>query len=176
MKIIITENQFKLLLENKSLVDSILDKINRDGISSLTSDEKNYLKQLKNDEVDKGLEKWLLDDSDNTFDDEGNKLQYDEFDDDEYLFNNKGKLKRIITNFLGEPFTNNSDWSGYLVWAIGDNELEGLFLIINNDDETVELIDRKVIDDDDYDDDILMSAINGRQFYKIIMKIKNATT
>jgi hypothetical protein len=174
MRIIITENQFKLLLENKSLVDSILDKINRDGISSLTSDEKNYLKQLKNDEVDKGLEKWLLDDSDNTFDDEGNKLQYDEFDDDEYLFNNKGKLKRIITNFLGEPFTNNSDWGGYFVWAIGDNELEGLFLIINNDDETVELIDRKVIDD--YDDDILMSAINGRQFYKIIMKIKNATT
>jgi len=178
MKIIISESQFRLLNENKSLIDSILDKINKSGMSSLTSDERNYLKQIKNNNVDKGLEKWLLDDDDNTFDDSGNKLQYDEFNYDEYLFNNKSKLKRIIKNFLGEPFTNNADWGGYLVWPIGNNKFEGLFLIIDDDSDSVELIERKLVDEDYYDD-IINSAANGEEFYNIIMKvmkIKNATT
>lgn len=175
MKIIITENQFKLLVENNSLIDLLLDKINRSGKSSLTPDERKYLSQHSNDEVDQGLEKWLLSDDENTFDDEGNKLQYDEFDFDEYILNNKSKLKRIINKFLGKPFTNNADWGGYLVWSIGDDEFEGLFLIINDDSDSVELLERKFIDDE-YEDNILMSAINGREFYKIIMKIKNATT
>jgi hypothetical protein len=173
MKIIITEDQFKLLVENKSLVDSLLDKINRSGKSSLSSDEKMYLNQHSNDEVDKGLEKWLLSDDEDTFDDEGNKLQYDEFEFDENILVNKSKLKRIINKFLGKSFTNNADWGGYLVWPIGDNNFEGLFLVLG--DDSVELLKRKLIDDE-YEDDIIMSAINGREFYKIIMKIKNATT
>lgn len=173
MKIIISETQLKLIVESQSLVNSLLDKINRSGKSELTSDELKYLNQYSNDNVDKDLEKWLLSKEDNTFDDEGNKLQYDEFDDYENIFINKNKLKRIIKKFLGKPFTNNADWGGYLVWPISDNRFEGLFLLLS--DDSVELLERELIDDE-YDDNILMSAENGKEFYKIIMKIKNATT
>ena len=174
MKIIINEIQLKLLVENSQLVDSLLDKINISGLSSLSSDERKYLNQLKNNEIDYNLEKWLLDDDEDTFDEDGNKLKYDEFDFDEYILTNESKLIRIINKFLDKkPFTNNADWGGNLVWPISGNKFEGIFLLLG--DDSVELIKRTLIDEDYYDE-ILMSAINGRQFYKILMKIKNATT
>ena len=42
-KIIITENQLRLLLENQEYVDSLLDKIGTKGVESLTPSEKKYL-------------------------------------------------------------------------------------------------------------------------------------
>ena len=45
-KIIITENQLRLLLENQEYVNSLLDKIGTKGIESLTPSEKKYLDGL----------------------------------------------------------------------------------------------------------------------------------
>lgn len=45
-KIIITESQLKVLLENEEYLNSILDKINKQGIDSLTPSEKKYLNGL----------------------------------------------------------------------------------------------------------------------------------
>lgn len=174
MKIIINENQLKLLVENMDLVNLLLDKINQSGMSSLTYDERKYLSQLNNNEVDNELEQWLLNDDEDTFDEDGNKLKYDEFDFEEDILTNESKLIRIINKFLDKkPFRNNADWGGNLVWPISGNKFEGLFLYLG--DDSLELLKRELIDDDYYDD-ILMSAINGRQFYKLLMKIKNATT
>ena len=40
MKIIITESQYKFLVENQEVVDRILDKISEVGYESLSIDEK----------------------------------------------------------------------------------------------------------------------------------------
>lgn len=45
-KIIITENQLNLLLENQEYINSLLDKIGSEGIESLTPSEKRYLDGL----------------------------------------------------------------------------------------------------------------------------------
>jgi hypothetical protein len=49
-KIIITENQLRLLLENQEYVNSLLDKIGTKGIESLTPSEKKYLDGLSSHE------------------------------------------------------------------------------------------------------------------------------
>ena len=49
-KIIITENQLRLLLENQEYVNSLLDKIGAKGIESLTPSEKKYLDGLSSHE------------------------------------------------------------------------------------------------------------------------------
>jgi len=46
MKIIITESQYKFLIENQEVVDRILDKISEKGIKSLSIDEKRYLDEF----------------------------------------------------------------------------------------------------------------------------------
>lgn len=43
MKIIINENQFKVIVENQKVLDAILDKINAEGIDSLTFREREFL-------------------------------------------------------------------------------------------------------------------------------------
>ena len=93
MKIKITESQYNFIInESKSLEDKIYDKIKKKGQSSLTPDEKKYLKQLTNKEVDYELENWLMDDDEDTFDENGNKLKFDEFDFDEDVLLNPKKL------------------------------------------------------------------------------------
>ena len=49
-KIIITENQLRLLLENQEYIDSLLDKITTKGVESLTPSEKKYLDCLSSHE------------------------------------------------------------------------------------------------------------------------------
>ena len=49
-KIIITENQLRLLLENQEYIDSLLDKITTKGVESLTPSEKKYLDGLSSHE------------------------------------------------------------------------------------------------------------------------------
>ncbi len=49
-KIIITENQLRLLLENQEYINSLLDKINDKGIETLTPSEKKYLDGLSSHE------------------------------------------------------------------------------------------------------------------------------
>ena len=43
MKIIITESQYKFLVENQEVVDRILDKISEIGYESLSIEEQKYL-------------------------------------------------------------------------------------------------------------------------------------
>lgn len=49
---VITENQYKKLLENISIVNDILDKISTQGVNSLTPEEKNYLDNYSKGEKD----------------------------------------------------------------------------------------------------------------------------
>ena len=49
---VITENQYKKLLEDISIVNNILDKISTKGINTLTPEEKNYLDNYFKDKKD----------------------------------------------------------------------------------------------------------------------------
>jgi hypothetical protein len=155
------------------LINTILDKINQNGIHSLSYDEKNYLNQYNNNDVDENLKQWLLSDDDYTFNDETReKLLYDEFDGDENIFYNQKKLIRIISKHLNKkPFTSNADWGGAYVWAINSkNNYEGLFLYLG-DDELL-LINRTVNKNEDYEDEVLKNIENSQDLYKTFLKIK----
>jgi hypothetical protein len=47
MKILVSEEQYKILKEYQDILDNILDKISAEGIDSLTHRERTYLKQLE---------------------------------------------------------------------------------------------------------------------------------
>ena len=103
MKIIITESQYRFLVENTQEIDQILDKMGENGYESLSNDEKMTLKSYsewlnkgekgefspqntpKNTDFDdKSGEKWtrtLQDGSEFTF-----KYEYDEVEDEVKLY------------------------------------------------------------------------------------------
>lgn len=47
MKILVSEEQYKILKEYQDVLDNILDKISAEGVDSLTHRERAYLKQLE---------------------------------------------------------------------------------------------------------------------------------
>jgi hypothetical protein len=47
MRILVSEEQYKVLKEYQDVLDNILDKISAEGLDSLTHKEKTYLKQLE---------------------------------------------------------------------------------------------------------------------------------
>ena len=63
--------------ENEENANKILDKVSQNGKESLTPDEKTYLEQYSDNDIDSDLEEWLFSDDDNTFDSNGNKLSFD---------------------------------------------------------------------------------------------------
>jgi hypothetical protein len=168
IKRIIREN---LNEQTNSVVDRILDKINTHGKESLSYDELTFLKQHSSGNIDKNLEVWLLDDSDETFDSEGVKLLYDEFEENEDIFYNKNKLKRIISKHLNKkPFTNNADWGGGLVWNIKSNDnYVGLFLYLGDDDL---VLMKRTLNDDEYNDEIIKNIFNSTELYNSLSQIK----
>jgi len=157
---------------SQDLIDQILDRISKSGKQSLSIDELSYLNQYKKGEFDKGLEKWLLDNSDETFGDNGEKLLYNEFEDGENLFWNRNKLIRVISNFLGKaPFSNNADWGGAHTWNIkGDDYFIGKFIYIG-DDDIIDVVERSLIEDE-YEDDILRTIRTPQELYKLFLDIK----
>lgn len=156
--------------ENEDNVNKILDKVNQDGKESLTPDEKTYLEQYSDGDINPDLEEWLFSDDDNTFDLNGNKLLFDEFDEDDDIFYNTYKLKRIISNHLDKkPFTNNADWGGGYVWNLKkDDDFTGTFLYLGDDELVV--IKRRLVDDEYYDQE-LKSITNSRELYKFLLSL-----
>lgn len=156
--------------ENEENVNKILDKVNQNGRESLTPDEKTYLKQYSDGDINPDLEEWLFSDDDNTFDANGNKLLFDEFEDDEDIFQNTSKLKRVISNHLDKkPFTNNADWGGGYVWNLKkDDDFTGTFLYLGDDELVV--IKRRLVDDEYYDQE-LKSITNSRELYKFLLSL-----
>lgn len=156
--------------ENEENVNKILDKVNQNGRESLTPDEKTYLKQYSDGDINPDLEEWLFSDDNNTFDVNGNKLLFDEFDEDEDIFQNTSKLKRVISNHLDKkPFTNNADWGGGYVWNLKkDDDFTGTFLYLGDDELVV--IKRRLVDDEYYDQE-LKSITNSRELYKFLLSL-----
>lgn len=156
--------------ENEENVNKILDKVNQNGRESLTPDEKTYLKQYSDGDINPDLEEWLFSDDDNTFDANGNKLLFDEFEEDEDIFQNTSKLKRVISNHLDKkPFTNNADWGGGYVWNLKkDDDFTGTFLYLGDDELVV--IKRRLVDDEYYDQE-LKSITNSRELYKFLLSL-----
>lgn len=119
MKIIITESQYRFLVENTQEIDQILDKMNEIGYENLSNDEKMTLKSYsewlnkgekgefttQNDQKntnldDKSGEKWtrkLQDGSEFTF-----KFEYEEIEDDVELY-------------FGVVFWGGTEWVGCIV-------------------------------------------------------------
>jgi hypothetical protein len=160
----------KILLKESSseLIDNILDKISRDGQRSLSFDERTYLDQYNKDSVDKGLEDWLLSDNEDTFDLDGNKLLYSEFEDDEDIFYNNEKLIRFISKKLGKkPFTDNANWGGGLVWSLGNSSnYEGRFLYLG-DDEFVLL--KRTQQGDEYQDVVIRNISSTSDLNNVLL-------
>ena len=156
--------------ENEDNVNKILDKVNQNGRESLTPDEKTYLEQYSDGDINPDLEEWLFSDDDNTFDVNGNKLLFDEFEEDEDIFQNTSKLKRVISNHLDKkPFTNNADWGGGYVWNLKkDDDFTGTFLYLGDDELVV--IKRRLVDDEYYDQE-LKSITNSRELYKFLLSL-----
>jgi hypothetical protein len=161
----------KYLTENINYIDVLLDKINKSGKESLSADENLYLKQYNNQNIDRNLEKWIFSNDELTFDDNDNKLLYDEFEDDEDIFYNENKLIRIISKHLNKkPFTNNADWGGAFVWKIqGNDNFSGIFLVL--DDNELIVIKRTTIDDQ-YDDEIMKNIYNSKDLYRFFLTLK----
>ena len=162
----------EILKENVQLFNKILDKINKEGERNLSYDEKIYLDQYVNKNIDLGLEKWLLSDDEDTFDMYGNKLLFDEFEDDEDIFYNRSKLKRIITKHLNKkPFTNDADWGGGYVWIIdSDNGFTGMFIYLGEDDDLVIL--KRTLVDDEYSDQVIKNITNSKDFYRFLLSLE----
>lgn len=119
MKIIITESQYRFLVENTQEIDQILDKMGENGYESLSNDEKMTLKSYsewlnkgekgeftpqntpKNTDFDdKSGEKWtrtLQDGSEFTF-----KYEYDEVEDEVKLY-------------FGIVYWGGTEWAGCIV-------------------------------------------------------------
>lgn len=156
--------------ENEENVNKILDKVNQDGKESLTPDEKTYLEQYSDGDINPDLEEWLFSDDDNTFDENGNKLSFDEFEEDEDIFQNTSKLKRVISNHLDKkPFTNNADWGGGYVWNLKkDDDFTGIFLYLGDDELVV--IKRRLVGDE-YNDEELKYITNSRELYKFLLSL-----
>ena len=156
--------------ENRENVDQLLDKINKDGKQSLTYDERTYLKQFGEDNIDPGLEEWIFGDDDRTYDADGNKLFYDEYTGDEDIFSNDEKLKRVISKHLDKnPFTNNADWGGGYVWRLkSNNDFVGTFLYLG-DNELVVL--KRTLDGDRYNDEELKYITNSRELYNFLLPL-----
>ncbi len=154
---------------NDTLLNKLLDKINKEGKSALTTDEHEYLKQYNNNNIDKALENWLLDDSEDTINPNTNeKLMFNEFDFDEEVFYIKSKLKRIIKNHFGNPtFSPGADFDGY-AWK---TKYKNVYLFLG--DDNLYLIKRLYNEDGDVEDnDILETIISGKDFYKAVKKLK----
>jgi hypothetical protein len=157
----------EFLNENKENVDLLLDKINMHGKQSLTYDERTYLKQFGEDNIDPSLEEWIFGDDDRTYDGDGNKLFYDEYTGDEDIFSNDEKLKRVISKHLDkDPFTNNADWGGGYVWRLkSKDEFVGTFLYLG-DNELVVL--KRTLDGDRYNDEEIKYIDDSRGLYNFI--------
>lgn len=154
--------------ENEENINKILDKVSQDGKESLTPDEKAYLEQYSDNNVNPELEEWLFSDDDNTFDLDGNKLLFDEFEEDDDIFYNTSKLKRVISNHIDKkPFSNNADWGGGYVWNLKNNDdFTGTFLYLG-DDELVVL--KRTLVDDEYNDEEIKYITNSRELYKFLL-------
>lgn len=154
--------------ENEENVNIILDKVNRHGRQSLTPDEKTYLEQYSDNNVNPELEEWLFSNADDTFDLDDNKLLFDEFEGDDDIFYNTSKLKRVVSKHLKKkPFTNDADWGGGYVWNLKkDDDFTGTFLYLGDDELVV--IKRRLVDDEYYDQE-LKSITNSKELYKFLL-------
>lgn len=152
-------------------INELLDKINKDGIQSLTYDERTYLNQYNNNNIDTELEKWLFSDKEETFDSNSEKLLFDIFEEDEDILYNYDKLKRVITKHIGKkPFTNNADWGGAYVWNINSTDnYTGTFLYLGDDELVV--IKRELENDDEYIDDIKENITDSKGLYKFFLNL-----
>lgn len=166
-----TISEYDKLNENIKIIDNILDKIGKDGKDSLSYDEREFLKQYKNGNINNDLEKWLLNNDDITFNDNGKKLLYDEFEEDEDIFYNREKLKKVISKHLNKkPFTNNADWGGDYVWNINSNSnFEGVFFYLGDDELCI--LKRTFIDDE-YQDEIIKIITNTKELYNSLLTTK----
>jgi hypothetical protein len=159
----------QVLSENTQLIDAILDKIHKSGQNSLSYDERKYLKQHNAGRVNPNLEQWLLDDNDLTFDDYGNKLLYDEFQEDEDIFHNHEKLKRVLTKHLGTPTTNNADWGGGYAWPLKSNDgFSGTFFYLGDDELVMLNRERK---GDHYRDETLSDITTTKELYDSLVQL-----
>lgn len=158
----------------KNLVNKILDKINRVGLSNLSFDERTYLNQFNENSIHPNLENWLNSNKDYTFDDNENKLLYDEFEEDEDIFYNHDKLKRVISKVLNKkPFTNNADWGGADVWGITTNDnFTGLFIYFGEDNDLV-LLKRSFNEEEDYENEIIETITNSKELNNVFLKHEN---
>lgn len=164
----------KLLNENKSenLINKILDKIQAVGFVNISPDEKDYLQQYNNKDINSGLENWLLNDSDETFDLEtGKKLLYSEFEEDEDIYYNMEKLIRILTNFFKqEPVSNNADWGGGYAWYVKSREGSNDKLYIHYVDDSLALVSKSTEEDEEAD--VIEYIDTPKELYKVLLNIK----
>lgn len=158
----------------KNLVNKILDKINRVGLCNLSFDERTYLNQFNENSINPNLENWLNSNKDYTFDDNENKLLYDEFEEDEDIFYNHDKLKRVISKILNkQSFTNNADWGGADVWGIKTNDnFTGLFIYFGEDNDLL-LLKRSLNEEEDYENEIIETITNYKELNNVFLKYEN---
>jgi hypothetical protein len=171
MKLKYIKHYIEFINENvTTFTDELLDKISTHGIHSLTPDDRRYL----DDPTDEDLEKWIKSKSDYTFHDEDEehenyrkKLMYDEFEKDEDILYSKEKLYRIINKFLKvKPVTNNADWGGGYAWKLESDGDKTLYLY-HGDGELL-LLSRSTTNEEDVDDEIIRYITNSTELYDIL--------
>jgi hypothetical protein len=160
---IIREIAEKIIFEN-STMDKILDKIQHMGINSLSNDERDFLSQHSKGAVDADLERHVNSNS---------EVGFDEFGEDEDIFEDINKLKRVISKVFGpEHKYTSSDFSGRAVWRVSGDLDDGIFIFISDSDE-IELFHRKYNEDTEENEyNVLATSDDTKSLYNLMLKAK----
>lgn len=161
------------------IIDKILDKINRYGTESLSSDEWSILQSHGSKANIEDLMDWVSDESDDTFDQDGEKLPFFYFNDDEVRpFDNEKRVINIISyNLNAKPIpTNQADWGDSVVWKIKkeNDENGGIYLVYDLDESAVYLI-KRISDyyEGVHNDTVMNRASNVKEYKNLINKAKS---
>ena len=134
------------ILENSSLLDNILDKINSDGITSLNKSELKYLDQYSKNNINPDLEKALQVDSGYVFVSKNIQIPLLKFEYDETEEYEDGQMLH-----KGTIYFNDLEFSGE-IYCDEDGKYQGyeFYTYEKQDDDTFDQID----DLTDYDDEV----------------------
>jgi hypothetical protein len=105
------------------------------------------------------------------------KEDYDDFKynfkDEEGFFDDLSKIKDELSKNFGSSFGNNADWGG-TVWSIlTDDDINGFFIYLGDDDEIILLYRKFDPIEEEYDNSVIFTATDRKSFDKLIKIAKD---
>lgn len=119
----------------------------------------------------KTFEKLIYDDSGDSLYDDENFIYDNNIDDYDYIW--KHYVMKKLTSILGPSYTGRSaDWGSMTMWKLQDDEFEGFFVLIEDDNNLI-LLKRRFDEelDSNVDEDIIYVSA-GDDISELVDKVK----